>query len=553
MLAGIANAQDIVVINSENWQDVYNGMVYANINGKPSKFLLEYKQGIELIQIMEGKYDNILVIQSEDSPVVSGYGSKLQTQGFSVERMSDNPTNLNLELARKSGVKDFIIMDDSFGHNAISVGGYASKSRTMTIFADKENIDEVKDFLDSLDNPKVTIYSRVDREVREALQDYTVERINKGDKFSNNFEILKKHLALSNRGQVILTNGNFIEEEILLGTDPVILVGNNNVPEDVINTIKDSNVRIGIAVGTDIIANARAIKEATDINIFVKFAQGRNQQQLPLDTFNISGYSFALDITRAVYNIATKQLQLTISNPADNYLVFRGDYEIIADNQSIAKFSDDEVFFISSDSDFSNLYQADLTDYNGRDVYLKSNLLMGEDEKALEALSEKTMKIEFVEYIDNSDIEITDVSFDKKKQRFNIIIKNKADEQVYARATLVDLVIDNNKETYTSEKIRIEAKGEASARINAPLEEIDYEDNEIIRVKARFGQREDALIKSIEQEFPLKFSAFGLDWIKIGMYAGAALLIIIILLVIIRIAKRPRIPKHSPPPRHRLL
>ena len=65
---------------------------------------------------------------------------------------------------------------------------------------------------------------------------------------------------------------------------------------------------------------------------------------------------------------------------------------------------------------------------------------------------------------------------------------------------------------------------------NNKLSEEDIEDNEMVKVRAYYGERENSLIKIIEGEFELVLK--GAD------YLSYSLLIIIVLLIILIIWKR---------------
>ena len=72
------------------------------------------------------------------------------------------------------------------------------------------------------------IYGNVDREVKNTLAKYNPEIINKeGDRFLNNIEIVKIS-EIKHSKQAVLTNGEFIEQEIMSGSEPVVFIGTNN-------------------------------------------------------------------------------------------------------------------------------------------------------------------------------------------------------------------------------------------------------------------------------------------------------------------------------------
>jgi hypothetical protein len=534
-----AFAEDQVVINSRSWQDVYNGVVYANIVDVPVKFVINYEHGIEITQTLDPTLQNIYMIESEDNPVVANMGELLENKGYILEKVTGDSSELNLILLERSNSTDFLVLDESFGHNAISVGGYASAAGKMTVFANRRNADDVLDFLN--DNAEsILVYGKLDREVKGKISELPIEEINHGDKFSNNMEIFKRHLKEVDAKQIMLVNGNFIEEEIMAGVSPVLLVGDSRVPDDVIQAVKDSNVKIAIALA-DVMGNARVIKDEADIKVLVKFAQGRNEQQLPLDIFELPRYNFLLDVIKVVYNIATKQLEVTFSNIGTNYLLFQGTYEIFDGEERVATTADKEGIYVPAGTQaFTLVYDdLDLTEFTNAELTFKSNILMGEDVKAFESVLEKDMLMVFDEYEDTSLIDFGEgIIYNTKTARFQIPIKNMKSTPVNIRLEIVDIIIDNDKETFSSDLIKLSGDEEKVVDIKVLLEDIDFADNPNIHIKARYGEREDALVKTreIDAAYEVK-TPLAIDP---RVFGGIAVGLIIVVLILFLLGKKKK-------------
>ena len=97
--------------------------------------------------------------------------------------------------------------------------------------------------------------------------------VNTGDKFSDNVEIVKKYSQVGSISQVLLSNGEFIEKEIMQGKNPLLLIGKENAPDVITNYIKSSNIQGGVLIGNELIAAATNIRQSTGINVQVKFAR----------------------------------------------------------------------------------------------------------------------------------------------------------------------------------------------------------------------------------------------------------------------------------------
>ena len=234
-----AQEPNVYISNSGDWEDVYSVMLSSSINGATGYFLVSTRHSTLLINQLN-KNNNYLIISSSDNPYVVGYKGVLESRDFdNVEEIRAN--NINIEMARRlpDSVKDFIVLDNSYGYNAISVAPYAALSSSYVLFANSRNINQVYSYLNSRNVNSVLIYGQVDREVKDRLAEYNPETINEQDRFINNQKIVDKYQALHEnlegepKSQAILTNGEFIEQEIMSGVEPVVFIGRANVPDQV--------------------------------------------------------------------------------------------------------------------------------------------------------------------------------------------------------------------------------------------------------------------------------------------------------------------------------
>ena len=170
----IASAQFVIgaepgriLSNSEDWRDVYSAMLYGNLIGKPASFLVSDKHATLILnQIAKGSH--IWAVSSKKVPYVVGYKNVLESKGYTAEEFVYD--NANIELAKRlESINNFIVIDDSYGYNAISVAPYAVTTKSYVLFADKGNIKDVDKFLSGRKVDKVLIYGNVDREVKNTL------------------------------------------------------------------------------------------------------------------------------------------------------------------------------------------------------------------------------------------------------------------------------------------------------------------------------------------------------------------------------------------------
>jgi len=94
--------------------------------------------------------DQVVINSGDWRPFFANYEGTLTNEGFVVSGTYKSPGGVeaNLHFIRELPyITNFIVLDDSYGYNAISVAPYAVKSRSWVLFADHDNIDELSGFL----------------------------------------------------------------------------------------------------------------------------------------------------------------------------------------------------------------------------------------------------------------------------------------------------------------------------------------------------------------------------------------------------------------------
>ncbi len=543
LLIQTAIAEDQIVINSKNWQDVYSGMIYAKIKGVDVHYIVEETQGILLIKdVLDKNKKEVLNLESEDNPFIFGYKEKLEKEEFKVETLSGGEEE-NLQLARRiveqQKIDSFIVIDDKLGYDAISVAPYASATKSFVLFANKDNIDEVFDFL-SENAQQVLLYGGVDREVKEALKPLNPEVIETGDRYTDNIEIVKKFLDKRATKQIYLTNGEFIEPGLFNNEFPTLLIGTQNMPDGVVDFILESDVQVGVLIGYDLFDNAKNIKDLTGMKLYLKYAQGRNEQLYALDIYPLPKYNPNVEIKAVQYNTATKQLEVVYENTGDFFAYVQAlSHDLKVNGDSIAKVGDKEAFFTDAGTATTRIYDVDLSNYLNEEIVAFSKVALGDSPASLTNLFTAENKVEIVSAEDYSEIKITDVVYNKGTKRFEVTVRNTGKENVFAAVDIVDIIITDKKRTIGSEQLEIRPGKSEVFKIKVQLEEIDIEDNRKVKVHAKYGSRKDVLIKSLLQEFDLAIKS--IDYKPI-----VAIAIIIIILWQFFAIKKKRKAKSGP-------
>jgi len=538
-ILGVAATPNQVIINSADWQDVYLGAHYAGFNNIKSNFLISSEHSPVLLQTLDTNKANILLVESDKAPFAFRYKNVLEGAGFTVDEIISSGTPLNIELAKRANTSDFIIVDDSYGYNAISVAPYAAQEKIFVLFANKENIDELYSFLKANGVGRIIIYGFSDIEVRNRLAEFNPTIINNGSRFDNNIEILKRY---KNIQQVFLTNGEFIEEGIMSGKEPVLFPGRERVPDQVVGYIKSSGIKTGVVIGNELAGVAHQLKQATKMNIFLKFGQGfadgGSSEVRALDMFPLPKYELALDINSVKYNRATRELEVTYENKGNMGVYLSSSIEILSSGVRITTLGDKESVYMDSGSTLAVAYTSELNEQN---LSAKFTTMFGEIPGSFERVIYKDMKIEMIEVNDISSLNISKVSYDKSAHKIKVGIRNIGQVKTYAKAQIRLIIYSEERIMVQDKAMLIEPGDSKDAVFITTLSDTNIEENPEVTVRINYGERESVLIKVLEGSYPLDIS---FD------YATAAVIFVILIIIgnTIRIQykrKRIKFPKKS--------
>ena len=541
MMVSQAYGFEKVIANSQDWKDVYSSMLYASLSEKyPGLFLTSSAHGTILLYSVSKDTNGTLIISSRAQPYIVNYKTVMESQGYK-DLEEIRPTNINIELARRiaeeRGIDKFIVVDDAYGYNALSIASYAALDKYYVLFATERNIGTVDSFLSDVDPTEVIIFGQVDEAVKARLAKYDPETINLGDRFDNNIEIAKRYQQIKHSKQALTGNGEFIEASIMSGQDPVIFIGRGNVPTQVADYIKQSEFEVAVLIGNELINSATSIRRQLGISVFVKFAQGaRNPEGAiaaveDLDKFPMPRYGLNLELYSILYNRATKSLRVTYRNSAAAGTYLKRSITFNYDDQT-AVVGDQEPVFIDKNQYKTLIYDADL---QGDNITASIYTLFGEGKRSLENVLEGTLQVESIEILDESFINITDVSYDKGKNQFLITIKNIGEVEAYVNVELIDLFINGEYVTVSApENVLLKPGQSITLRVDVDLSDADIENNPTVNVKGYYGERENSLIKTVSGEYEMKISTG-----DIILYALIALVIILLALILLGKKKCP--------------
>jgi hypothetical protein len=524
-LAQSAMAGTHVISNSENWEDVYSSMLFASLEGDSGDFLASTQHGPVLLNGIPTSND-IVVLSSKDKPFVFNYESSVAARNYaSVEEREYG--DFNLELVDELDVENFIIVDGSYGYSAVAVTPYAVLTNSWVFFADRVNIAEVEAAMNRKGVGSVMIYGYVDREVGEAMAQYNPKVINSGDRFEDNVEIVEEFKNIKEAKQVLLSNGEFIERELMSGSHPVLFTGRENVPAGIADYLQRSDIEVGVLIGNELINAATNIRRTAGISVMVKFAQGARAQVAGvsavegLDLFYLPTPSLGLEIYSVKYNKAVKHIEVTYHSTANVPIYVKGTVTIVSDDEN-KKVGDLDAVFIAP-SDFKTLIYPDV-ELSGENLRAEIFALFGEVTSSLDRELRDSYDMGIVSVIDDCEVEINYVKYNKQKKVFAIGVDNLGDVGCFVDVELSDVEVNMIAQTIGSEgSLEVGARKSAVIEIKQRMDDVDLEENSYVNVVAYYGERENSLVGVFRGKFEL----------DIDMFSGMTYLIVLVLVALL--------------------
>ena len=527
-----------VIANSEDWRDVYSIIHYANIKEAGNDFLVSTRHGPLLLNTLN-KNNAIRVISSRDRAYTINYKKTLEDAGFNVENelFMRNP---NLELIEDiPEVGDFIIVGNTYGQSAIAVVPYATQKKAWIFFADRKNIGEIDAVLSSRDVNSVLIYGPVDREVKDELNGYGPEIIDNRDRFEDNIEIVDRYLELKPTEQVSLTNGDFIEKSLMSGFDPILFTGKQNVPEQISEYLKESNFKVGVLIGSDLVGAATNIRRSTGISVIVKFAQAARTPTRPiaagegLDLFYMTAPVMDLSLHSAKYNLGIKQLEITYKSNSSIPVYFKGTITPVDENGKGTRIGDIDEIFIAPNDFKTVVYQG--VDLTGSDLSAEVFTVYGDSPSSLERVLEETIGISMVDVIDKCEINVDKVIYSKPKDAFLIKISNMENIDCWVDVELIDVIVDDVPEIFGSDgSVYLSPGKKGKVIIEQELTDEDLLSNSFVELTAYYGEKEDSLVKVFKGRFELDVQIIS----AVAVVAAVLILLLLIFLIILWRKKR---------------
>lgn len=541
VLATIASAQEIHIANTASWKNIYSAGIYSSLQGKDFFYLVNARHAEALISELP-KEAKVTVIESDRIPYVRKYANRLGNSGINAQTVLIPEDDANLDLAKRlPQVSSYYIVNPTFGYDAISVAPLAAQTHSYVLFATKNNVNEILEFLSSKTLTNLHIIGDVDTEVTSALSHLNPKIINQGNRFKNNVELAEQYRQLVNAKQAILTNGEFLEYDVFsTANQPIIFIGRDKVPEQSLEYLRTAPYQTFVVLGKDLLGSSQSVKSSTQKSVFLKFAKGTTgpngfQNVRGLDLFPTPVLELLLSIKSAYYNIDQQKVELFIQNekPARTYL--ETNILLQEGNTPIATLGGDG-FRIDGNTQHTFGYSQNLNSYTNKNVTAQITIPYGESEDTIERVLTTTQQLIFFSEKDLCKLNIQDAEYDTTTQRFKITLKS--DKECHAQATILNLTISDEITNPQSETTIVD--GKTTLTIKQRMDEVDMADNPTVTISVRYGSAPNALIKETIETLPFKTTNSISKTLLIGIAAIAAIAALIIFIILWKRKKQRR-------------
>jgi len=313
----------------------------------------------------------------------------------------------------------------------------------------------------------------------------------------------------------------------------VVFIGKDNIPDVTKTYITGSDIKVAVLVGNDLVRTATTIKRELGVTTYIKFARsarvptGAMSKVEGLDLFYLPKYDLSITVASVRYNELNRNLEVTYRNSVEVGAYLKSTISVY-DTTTNLTVGDTEPIFIEGGATKTITYLLDEQIASGAKAHFF--VVYGESSGSLEKLLDITTEIEFTRILDNSQVKIASVHYDKKNSAFGVVVENTGGVDAFVSAEIVDVMIDEAKQTVGSKKGTVVPSGETkTVYVRQAMTDLDLADNPKVKAKAYYGQREDALFKLTSGEFILEIKGF--DLIIPLVIAAVVLLIVIFLLL----------------------
>ncbi len=504
-----AVSAETVVINSKDWKDVYYGILYAHYHNY-QVFFANSPNPAGLFNILPK--DKIILIESSQ-PFVPNLEAQLRIKGYTLAKKIK--VSSPYKELMPSGMKKFYVVEEDFPWLCLPAGALARSENAWVLIVNENNARDIAGILSKAS--QVIGIGRFKRSVENVLSPYFSRRVEAESKFDIAVELAKEFVKKKKVSQILITEGKYLEPELLKGHAPVLLVGSNLLPEEVVNFIKENDIKTVVAIGAQLTYVGEKIREKTNkkTSVFIKFGMstpGISPRIYALTFFPLPKPELKLSILRVVYDPEKKKLMVQFSNNGNTGIFEFTTFRVLRNGEEVASGGDSQAAFIGAGEKIWKSYEIALSELTGN-FTVEFYTAYGEDPKNLDTyLTEGgrkfapplVMPLEMANIRDRSKVEVLEIKYYRDAKKFGVKIKNVGDVKAVVVVKLLNVKI-RGMETSLSSEPRVINPGELKEIfIPAELDEEDLKEIANIKVEVDYGEREEVIVNSAVVSLPVK-------------------------------------------------
>ncbi|HDI02875.1 MAG TPA: hypothetical protein ENF95_01935, partial [Candidatus Aenigmarchaeota archaeon] len=487
-----------VIANSYDWRDVYTVAIYSHYRGEDFHFVNSLGEA-KILSMTLNKSKGHVIFESSSNSVVKNLQNFLNLRGFekiSSENFGDYKDLQFTLFGKLNNLKGFVVINDEFGYDAISVAPYALTHDYWVLFYNPDTKKRVIDLLNSHPDLPVIFYGEfLDRPWKKVKNTYNI--IDEKNFFKNNMAILSLYVKESSVSNpwLIVTSGTYLDEGYILEKMPIAFTKEN--VEELINFLKASGINTVEIIGPESVNYGQLIREKSNRTIGVVARIGRTftgaselrGKSFVLRTIPVDVPELNLKVENVYFDTINKILILNITNKGniDTYYYLNGMGLFYGRREIFPEFNT-SMHVLPKHYSFSLPIKLNVSQPPERIELLG---LYGYEFPLENYFDSKPYNVTPIELRDNSDLKIVSVWYDATSEKFKISLKNLGSAPVWAYGEITNFYLMGLNRTFFFKGIEIKPQETKELSLDVHLEEEDLKANKDLKVTIYYGKDKD--------------------------------------------------------------
>ena len=545
-------AQADLIANSYDWRDVYTIMIYSHYLNRTFHFVNNLGEA-EILSMTLHKHQHQKIFESKTNSVVKNFQKFLHLRGFSslsTEYFTDYKT-LQFDLYRRVNerIKGFIVVNDRFGYDAISVTPYALINNYWVFFYSPQIEYHLVSLLNSERKPVIFYGEFFTKPWVDLHTNYTV--INRNSFMGNNkaiLELLAKQTNLS-KSWLVVCNGKYLGEGYLLEKMPVTFT---EQPVDfVVNWCEKNGVRLVEVVGPENVRFGQSILDSSNRTIGVVVRAARTftgssllrGKKFVLRMLPVDEPTASIQIGEIYYNIPSKSLIINIKNNGNigTYYYLSGIGTFYGEKESFP-FYVPVLHYLPAGKEVSISIPLNLSEVPEKVELL---LLYGY-EFPLKKYGETTIfNVTKDLTVDNSSIQLVSLYYDYYRHKLSLVLENNGSVPTNCFGEVYDFNFLGENRTLFFGPAKIDSGKTITLSLPIRLEQSDLFNNSKLVVRIYYGENSNKMMKQltetvsiVQKKSPLTALVVFVSENKTIIICSVSTIVLIILILIVLKKKR---------------